>query len=68
MDEEAADWDPDSVSIVQGEWHPQALEILRSTKDFSKYKLERVVRFVRKGRAEGGPGEAGCRGGAQGEG
>ena len=40
------DWDPDDVSVIQGEWHPQALELLRSTGDFAKYKESRTFRFV----------------------
>ena len=39
------DWDPDDVSVVQGEWHPQALELLREIGDFSQYKSRREFRF-----------------------
>ena len=46
MEEDNVDWDPDDVSVIQGEWHPQALELLRSTEDFAKYKESRTFRFV----------------------
>ena len=46
MEEDNVDWDPDDVSVIQGEWHPQALELLRSTGDFAKYKESRTFRFV----------------------
>ena len=46
MEEEAVVWDPDEVNVIQGEWHPQALELLKNTGDFAQYKAQREFKFV----------------------
>lgn len=44
--EDEADWDPDEVSVIPGEWNPKALEILKNQPDYAHYRAERVLRFV----------------------
>ena len=46
VDEELPDWDPPDVSIVEGEWNPRALKLLKEGRDFAKYKAEEVFRFL----------------------
>ena len=46
VDEELPDWDPPDVSIVEGEWNPRALKLLKEGRDFAKYKAEGVFRFL----------------------
>ena len=43
---EEPDWDPDEVSILQEEWNPRALVLLKDQPDYAKYRSERVFRFV----------------------
>ena len=43
---EEPDWDPDEVSILQEEWNPRALALLKDQPDYAKYRSERVFRFV----------------------
>ena len=48
MEDDTVDWDPDDVSVIQGEWHPRALELLRSVGDFAEYKKVREFRGHRR--------------------
>ena len=67
MEEDNVDWDPDDVNVIQGEWHPQALELLQSTGDFAKYKESEPSGLCAcsagPGRAEAGVGEGSIKGG-----
>ena len=40
------DWDPADCAIIEKEWRPGVLELLRNAVDFSQFKRERTFRFV----------------------
>ena len=45
-DEEPPDWDPPEVNIVESEWNPKALKLLKEGMDYAQYKAKRVFRFL----------------------
>ena len=45
-DGEEPDWGPDDEVVLEGEWNPKALRILKGNPDYAKYKAERTFRFV----------------------
>ena len=45
-DGEEVDWGPDDEVVLEGEWNPKALDLLKENPDFAKYKAERPFRFV----------------------
>ena len=43
---EEVDWGPDDEVVIEGEWNPLALDLLKGNLDFAKYKVDRRFRFV----------------------
>lgn len=37
-DDEEPEWDPDDEVVLERQWNPRALRILRGNPDFAKYK------------------------------
>ena len=37
-DGEEVDWGPDDEVVLEGEWNPKALDLLKENPDFAKYK------------------------------
>ena len=56
--------DPPEVDIVESEWNPKALKLLKEGMDYAQYKAKRVFRFLHlfsgpRGRFEKGTGRRG---------
>ena len=44
--EEEPDWGPDDEVVLEGEWNPRALQLLKGNPSFAQYKDQRTFRFV----------------------